>query len=212
MTIISKWQIICQLLIRLSLIQSEWQRSETCAVVGVCILGRLDAGCLFVCVFRRHVSRWSLLFPSGMRCNYLLLLCVTVNSGFTHRWVCVHNVCYTRACVSLWLICDSAWERRCRLNVLTWLSCCAAPACGGGVMQVLECEVPIELWKWELSREMGIAPRWFVTFAVLFGAFGVCIHHSFNQNVCVANVSLWLHYVMGEHLFSTCVSVIVYVG
>lgn len=63
-------------------------------------------------------------------------------------------------------------------------------------MQVLECGVPMELWKWELSREMGIAPCWSVTFAILFEAFSVCVHHSFNQNVWVAFVSRWLHCVM----------------
>lgn len=84
--------------------------------------------------------------------------------------------------------CDLVCEWRCGLNVLTRLSCFAAPVSGGRVIQVLECEVPIELWKWELSREMGIAPHWFVTFAMLFGLFSVCMHHSFNQNVCVACV------------------------
>lgn len=108
--------------------------------------------------------------------------------------------------------CDSVCERKCGLHVLTWLSCCAAPGRRGRAIQVLECELPIELWKWELSREMGIAPCWFVTFAMLFGAFRVCIHHSFNQDVCVALVSLLLHYVLGSVFFSTCVSLIAYVG
>lgn len=90
---------------------------------------------------------------------------------------------------------------KCGLNVLTWLSRRAASGSGGRVIQVLECEVPIELWKWELSREMGIAPRWFVTFAALFGAFGVCIHHSFNQKMCVVPL---VTFCDRERLYSTC--------
>lgn len=36
-------------------------------------------------------------------------------------------------------------EKKCGLNVLTWLSCCAVYGSGGRVIQVLESEVPIEL-------------------------------------------------------------------
>lgn len=93
----------------------------------------------------------------------------------------------------LWLIkkcvCTCNWyrecERKCGLNVLTWLACCAAPWSGDRVIQVLECEVPMELWKWELSGEMGIAPRWFVTCATSLRASSMYIHHSFNQNVYI---------------------------
>lgn len=158
-------------------------------------------------VFQLCLSKWSQICIFHERCDVSICWDCCMNSVKPSSllvWlidkcvcVCVHKL------APLWLVlwysvCEC--ERKCGLNLLTWLSCCAATGRGGRVIQVLECEVPIELWKWELSREMGIAPCWFVTFAMLFGAFSVCIHHSFNQNVCVC-VSHWLHYVI-ESVFS----------
>lgn len=126
-----------------------------------------------------------LYFPQGMqRESFLFLLS---RWPLLSRWVwsIEERVGVLTDLLVCDLSCDSLWERKCVVNVLTWLSCFAALRSAGRVIQVLECKVPIELWKWELSREMGIAPCWFVTFAMLCGAFSVCTHLLFNRCGCM---------------------------
>lgn len=148
---------------------------------------------------------WKLFFSVGCHSEALHLLPFGLLTTL-FPYVCLN----CRACASS---CDSKCARgNVGVNVLTWLSCCAAPKSGGRVVQVLECEVPIELRKWELSREMGIAPCWFVTFAVLFGAFRVCIHHSIKMSVCGRCMCAPVVILRDrERLFSLCVSVLAYV-
>lgn len=150
--------------------------------------------CFSVCISTLCVSRWShFYFPQGGMWSESLS--VTVNSDKPSSpllrlidepvCVCLHKYAS---------VIDPAIQ--CGRGSVCWmcwpgLSCSAVTGSGGRVIQVLECEVPIELWKWELSREMGIAPRWFVTFAVLFGAFIVhsikmCVSH-----VCPRGYIMW---------------------
>lgn len=119
-------------------------------------------------------------------CEYLnLMRWGDVGFVFSRRMPSLHR-CRFGSSKRCNLCCESVFYRKYGLNVLTWLACCAAPGSAGRVMQVLGCKVSIELWNWELSGEMGIAPCWFVTCAMMFGALGLYIHHWFNQNVWVA--------------------------
>lgn len=140
--------------------------------------------CVFLCV---HFDMFSTKNVKNVKPSSLLVLAVC-----TCNWYC-----------------DSVCERKCGLNVLTWLACCAAPGSGGRVMQALECEVPMELWKWELSREMGIAPCWFVSCAMLFASIQH-IHSSFIQSKCLRRICVPVVTLCDrKRLFSTCASVIV---
>lgn len=132
--------------------------------------------------------RWSRRTKKTMCvCASTWTLCDDVMSDlyFPRRMPSLHR-CRFGSSKRCHLCCESVFYRKYGLNVLTWLACCAAPGSAGRVMQGLGCKVSIELWNWELSGEMGIAPCWFVTYAIMFGALGLYIHHWFNQNVWVA--------------------------